>query len=106
MLDLDLIREHCRVDPEDVSDELLTSYHKAAISLFEHRTGRQLWFSEPPNEAPDNAVIVTEDIRAALLMLTDHFNTHKSVTTGANQKEVPLGVTYIMNLHRWFYESS
>lgn len=103
MLSLDLIREHCRVDAEDVSDPLLTSYHKAAIRLFENRTGRVLLFDEAESDK-SNAITVSEDIQAALLMLTDHFVNHKGVVSNGQIIAVPMGAQHIMDLHRWFYE--
>lgn len=103
MLSLDLIREHCRVDAEDVSDSLLTSYHKAAIRLFENRTGRVLLFDEAENNRL-NAIAVSEDIQAALLMLTDHFVNHKGIVSSPPVMSIPMGARHIMDLHRWFYE--
>lgn len=105
MLPLDLLREHCRAEEEDVSDRLLTSYHQAAIRLFENRTGRTLVFGEEliENIAP-NAVVVSDDIQVALLMLTDHFVNHKGVVSGDQLVTVPMGAKHIMDLHRWFYE--
>lgn len=102
MLSLDLIREHCRVDVEDVSDPLLTSYHKAAIRLFENRTGRVLLFDDTESDKP-NAIAVSEDIQAALLMLTDHFVNHKGVVSSTQVVTIPMGARHIMDLHRWFY---
>jgi len=104
MIELDLVREHCRVDPEDVSDMLLTSYRDAAIRLFEKRTGRVLFQGEIPADAPANAQRIEGDVLVALLMLVDHWVTHKGVSTDVQLMEVPMGARQVMDLHRWFYD--
>ncbi|GEM_PF-6701331 len=105
MIDHDLIREHCRADYlEDVSEKLLTSYCMAAVRFFEKKTNRKLYKDEIPENAPANALLIEGDVLVALLMLIDNWNDHKGVSTDVALVEVPMGVTRIMDLHRWFFD--
>ncbi|MFD4120351.1 head-tail connector protein [Alcaligenes faecalis] len=105
MISLDLVREHCRADPEDVSDALLTSYLNGAVSLFERRTGRRL-FPGPtlPDDAPANALLLNGDIQSAILLLVEHRNIYRGEATEGKAQEIPLGAQHIMNMCRWFYD--
>ncbi|MFC3336910.1 head-tail connector protein [Paracandidimonas soli] len=103
MISLDLIREHCRADPEDVSEGLLTSYRDAAVRLFERRTGRVL-VVDVSSGASANALKVEGDVLVALLMLIDHWVSHKGVATDVQLMEVPMGAKQVMDLYRSFFE--
>lgn len=102
-IDLSLLREHCRVDEDDVSDDLLTSYLNGAIRLFEHRTGRKLYQGTIPEGAPVHALLLDADIQDAIMMLVNHRNDHRGILTD-QANEVPMGAQMIMEMHRWFYD--
>ncbi|AVG40009.1 hypothetical protein MC81_11730 [Achromobacter insolitus] len=105
MLELSDIREHLRIEEEDVSDKLLTAYWEGAISLFEARTGRLL-FEGPdlPSDAPPNALLMNMDVLNALLMITAHRNENRGATSQVAEQIVPMGAQQIMEMHRWFYD--
>ncbi|UYY88110.1 head-tail connector protein [Alcaligenes sp. SMD-FA] len=105
MISLGLVREHCRADPEDVSDELLTSYLNGAIRLFERRTGRKLYPGpELPGDALVNALLLDADVQTAILLLVEHRNVYRGEATEGKPEEIPLGAQHVMNMCRWFYD--
>lgn len=105
MISLDLVREHCRADPEDVSDALLTSYLNGAIRLFERRTGRRLFSgSALPDDAPANALLLDADVLTAILLLVEYRNVHRSAAADVRPSEIPMGAQQTMALYRWFYD--
>lgn len=106
MLELDEIREHLRLDPEDTSDSLLGRYQGAAVRRFESRTGRQLFRSndELPDPAPANAVVLDDDIALALLLLIGHWEVNREATTDLNLAEIPLGFCALADPYRWWPE--
>jgi len=106
MLELDEIREHLRLDPEDTSDSLLNRYQGAAVRRFESRTGRQLFRSndELPDPAPANAVVLDDDIALALLLLIGHWEVNREATTDLNLAEIPLGFCALADPYRWWPE--
>lgn len=105
MLDLTEIREHLRIEEDDVSDKLLTTYWEGAVSLFEARTGRTLVEgSELPANSPSNALLITGDVRNALLMITAHRNENRGISSQVAEQIVPMGAQQIMEMHRWFYD--
>lgn len=104
MIPLDLVREHCRVDQEEVSDALLTSYLNGAIRLFEKKTGRKLYAEALPTGAPANALQMDEDIKAAILLLVEHRNVHRGAASEGRVAEIPMGASQCMDMHRWFYD--
>lgn len=105
MLELSEIREHLRIEEEDVSDRLLMTYWEGAISLFEARTGRTLVEgADLPSDAPSNALLISKDVQNALLMITAHRNENRSVSSQVTEQMVPMGAQQIMEMHRWFYD--
>lgn len=105
MISLGLVREHCRADPEDVSDELLTSYLNGAIRLFEQRTGRKLHAGpDLPSGAPANSLLLDGDVLNAILLLVEYRNAHRSAAADLRPSEIPMGAQQTMALHRWFYD--
>lgn len=105
MLELSEIREHLRIEEEDVSDKLLMAYWQGAISLFEARTGRLLYEGpDLPSDAPPNALIMNMDVLNALLMITAHRNENRGVTSQMAEQIVPMGAQQVMEMNRWFYD--
>lgn len=105
MLELNEIREHLRIEEEDVSDKLLRAYWEGAISLFEARTGRVLVEGpDLPSDAPTNALLMSKDVQNALLMITAHRNENRGVSSQVTAQIVPMGAQQIMEMHRWFYD--
>lgn len=105
MLELNEIREHLRIEEEDVSDKLLRTYWEGAIGLFEARTGRVLVEGlDLPSDAPTNALLMSKDVQNALLMITAHRNENRGVSSQVTEQLVPMGAQQIMEMHRWFYD--
>lgn len=103
MIELDLIREHLRIDTDEVSDALLTMYLNGAIRHFETRANRKLFADAIPGDAPDNALLIDEDIQVAILLLINHRNENRGVVSDVAVHEIPMGAKQTIDLHRWFY---
>ena len=106
MLELDEIREQLRIDPEDTSDGLLNRYQGAAVRRFEARTGRQLFRTKDvlPDPAPENAVVLDDDIALALLLLIGHWEVNREATTDLSLAEIPMGFHELADPYRWWPE--
>jgi len=92
-LDLDLVREQCRV-VDEVSDDLLQSYVDAALAHVEMHCDRALVEGDPmgPEEMG-----LTADVRQAVLLLVAHWATNReAVVTGTTSAAVELGVASLL----------
>jgi hypothetical protein len=106
MLELSEISEQLNIDAEDTSDLLLRRYLGAAVRRFEHKTGRKLFKEEAeiPTPAPDNALVVDDDIGLALLLLIGHWNVNREATTDLQLVATPQGFDELANPYRWWQE--
>lgn len=106
MLELNEIREQLNIDEEDTSDLLLKRYLGAAIRRFEFKTERKLFKSdgEVPSPAPENAVVLDDDIALALLLLIGHWNVNREATTDLQLAKTPQGFDELANPYRWWPE--
>ncbi len=77
MLELDIIKQHVRLEPDfEDDDTLLDTYSNAARRLVENRTGRKLYATaaEFPkdgdgNPTDENALVLDDDLVTAMLLL-------------------------------------
>lgn len=106
MIELDEIREKLKIDDEDVSDQLLLRLRGAALRWIENRTGRKLYpAGDPlPDDAPDNALVLDDDIALAALLLIGHWASNPSDTTEAKLAQIPNGACALVNPYRWFFD--
>ena len=106
MLELNELREQLNIDEEDTSDALLTRYMGAAVRRFEFKTERKLFKSaaDVPSPAPENAVVLDDDIALALLLLIGHWNINREATTDLQLAKTPQGFDELANPYRWWPE--
>ncbi|VVE28280.1 hypothetical protein PPN31114_03517 [Pandoraea pneumonica] len=87
------------------SDPHVELLAKAAQRKIENDTGRKLYPAEEklPEDAPESAMAVTEDVRVAMLMLIGHWYEHReAVGDGAQLYTVPLAYEALVGPYRWF----
>lgn len=80
---LDEIKLQCRIDGDE-EDSLLTVFLESAKSAIENYTNRKL-FAELPENAPDNALEISADLKVAILMFIAYLYENR---TGANESSI------------------
>lgn len=96
MLDLDIIKQQCRIE-QDESDEdaLLETYSNAARRYVENFTDRRLF--ETPEAADlsesEHPLLLDDDITVAMLMMINHWYVNReAVIVGSSPATLPLAV--------------
>ncbi|OZY61898.1 head-tail connector protein [Pseudomonas fragi] len=105
MLDLSLIKVHLRLDDDHTGeDTLLQAYGRAAWKLAQNKTGRLFIEAEAlPVGAAENALVLDDDVRLAMLLLVAHWYEHREAATeAAGMKALPLAVDALLGPYRWF----
>lgn len=102
---------HCRLAGEppadDADDHPIRMLAVAAQRFVENHTGRKLYPAGEalPDDVPEGALAVDDDLRLAILMLVAHWHEHReaavqsaSTTTSAT---VPLAFDALIGPYRW-----
>lgn len=104
MLDLEIIKQHCRIEPDESDeDALLETYSNAARRYVENYTDRALY--ETPEaavlSADKDALALDDDITTAMLLLVGHWYANREgVVIGAITAEVPMAVEALLQPYR------
>ncbi|OHV13006.1 head-tail connector protein [Kushneria phosphatilytica] len=104
MLELDIIKQQLRLEPEySDEDDLLTSYSNAARRHIERSTRRKIYETinaEGYAEDPD-ALLFGEDIQLAMLLLISHwYENREAAVPGVSISELPMGVEVLIHPYR------
>lgn len=106
MLDLEIIKQHCRVEQEDAEeDALLETYATAARRLIENKTRRRLYATqnEVPDDGDESALILDDDISTAMLLVIGHWYANReSVVVGTITSELPMAVDSLVKPYQHF----
>lgn len=104
MVDLDVVKQHCRIDPSFTDDDsLLSTYTDAAARYVETWTRRTLYeTTESPGYAEDeDSILLGADVKAAMLLLIGHWYANReSVAIGQTVAEVPFAVEALLQPYR------
>ncbi|ENM8055589.1 MULTISPECIES: head-tail connector protein [Klebsiella] len=104
MLDIGIVKEHCRVDSDFTGDDaLLNLYTGAAARYVETWTRRKLYESEEsPGYAEDaDSILPGGDVKAAMLLLIGHWYANReTVSVGQTVAEVPFAVEALLQPYR------
>lgn len=104
MLDLDLVKEHCRLEPDFCADDTLIGvYMGAAKKHVERSTRRTLYAraSDPGYDDDDDRLLLDDDIRTAMLLCIGHWYANReAATVGASAATVPLAVESLLQPYR------
>lgn len=104
MLDLDVVKEHCRIDPDFTDDDrLLTIYTGAAARYIETWTRRTLYESESSEGYAEDkdAILLTDDVKSAMLLLIGHwYSVREAVNIGNIPSEIPFTVEALLQPYR------
>lgn len=104
MIDLDVVKQHCRIDTDFTGDDaLLNVYIGAAERHVQKWTRRKLYETESSagySEDPDS-ILLTEDVKAAMLLLIGHWYANReTVVVGDAVAEVPFAVEALLQPYR------
>lgn len=112
MLELDIIKPHCRIELDFIEDDaLLDTYANAARRLIENQTGRTLYATavEIPKDVDGNitdehALLLDDDITTAMLLLIGHwYESREAVIVGTISSELPLAVDSLIMPYRHYH---
>lgn len=104
MLDLDTVKQHCRVEADFTEDDnLLGIYTGAAARYVETWTRRTLFETEtsPGYAETEDPILLGDDVKAAMLLLIGHWYEHReTVVVGQTVAEVPYAVEALLQPYR------
>jgi len=104
MIDLDVVKQHCRIDTDFTGDDaLLEIYTGAAARYVQKWTRRTLYETESGagyRDDPDS-ILLTEDVKAAMLLLIGHWYANReAVNIGNITTAVPFAVEALLQPYR------
>ncbi|HBU6573868.1 TPA: phage gp6-like head-tail connector protein [Citrobacter amalonaticus] len=104
MIDLDVVKQHCRIDSDFTGDDaLLNLYTGAAARHVQTWTRRTLYENEnSPGYAEDeDSILPDDDVKAAMLLLIGHWYANReTVSVGQTVAEVPFAVEALLQPYR------
>jgi uncharacterized phage protein (predicted DNA packaging) len=111
MLELDIIKQHVRLEPDETEDDaLLDTYATAAARLVESHTGRTLYAttSAVPKDGSGNvtdlhALVLDDDISTAMLLLIGHWYANRESVVQGTTSELPMGVKALIEPYRHYF---
>ncbi len=104
VLDLDVVKNHCRVEPEfTLDDSLFKIYIGSAKRYVETWTRRTLYLlnTDPGFDTDENRLLLDDDIRSAMLLLIGHWYANReAVNIGNITSSIPFAVESLLQPHR------
>lgn len=105
MLELDIIKQHVRLEPDfDEDDTLLDTYATAAHRYVENHAGRTLYATEGEVVDDEHALVLDDDLTTAMLLLIGHwYENREAVAMGTTATQVPMAVEALITPYRHFH---
>lgn len=104
IINLETVREHCRIDADDTSeDSLLTIYIGAAKRHIEKWTRRNLYETNADAgfDTDEDRLLLDDDIRLVVLLLVGHwYENREASVTGVSVSTLPLAVESLLQPYR------
>ncbi|HEJ8017757.1 TPA: phage gp6-like head-tail connector protein [Serratia marcescens] len=104
MLKLELVKDHCRLEPDfSADDTLIGVYIGAAKKHVEMYTRRTLYASEsdPGYDADEDHLLLEDDVRTAMLLLIGHWYANReTVNIGNITSELPFATQALLQPYR------
>ncbi|POY55735.1 hypothetical protein F018LOC_01672 [Pectobacterium versatile] len=102
MLDIDLVKHHCRIESGNDDDTLLNVYITTAERHVEKYTRRKLYENaDAKGYAEDDDHILLEDVQAAILLLIGHwYENRETVVIGQTAQAIPFTVESLLQPYR------
>ena len=104
MIDLDVVKQHCRIDTDFTGDDaLLNLYTGAAARYVQTWTRRTLYENEnsPGYTEDEDSILPGDDVKAAMLLLIGHWYANReAVNIGNITTEIPFAVEALLQPYR------
>lgn len=103
MIEISTVREHCRIDADDTSeDSILTIYIGAAKRHIEKWTRRNLYETNADAgfDTDEDRLLLDDDIRLVILLLVGHWYANREAVSDKNTSEMPLAVDALLQPYR------
>ncbi|MGQ7253974.1 head-tail connector protein [Vreelandella titanicae] len=112
MLELDIIKQHVRLEPDETEDDaLLDTYANSAVRYIENHTGRKLYATDEAvpkdtdgNVTDEHALVLDDDLVDAMLLLIAHrYANREAVVVGSISSELPMAVKDLIEPYRHYF---
>ncbi|MEX9802267.1 head-tail connector protein [Proteus terrae] len=105
MLSLELVKQHCNIDPDFTDDDkLLALYTNSAVKFVENYTRRTLYekeASEGEYQEDADHLLLTDDVSAAMLLLIGQwYENREGVISGRSFSTQPFAVEALLQPYR------
>lgn len=103
IINLETVREHCRIDADDTSeDSLLTIYIGAAKRHIEKWTRRNLYETNADAgfDTDDDRLLLDDDIRLVILLLVANWYANREAVSEQKTSEMPLAVDALLQPYK------
>ncbi|MEI7247978.1 head-tail connector protein [Pectobacterium carotovorum] len=103
MLDIDLVKQHCRVESGNDDDTLLNAYITAAERYVETYTRRKLYENAEAEgyAEDDDHLLPADDVQVAMLLLIGHwYENRETVVIGQTAQAIPFAVESLLQPYR------
>ncbi|MTI12636.1 head-tail connector protein [Sansalvadorimonas verongulae] len=97
-LTIEQIKQQCRIE-HDEEDSLLEFYGRAAESVVVKDLNRNVYTSAVPDD-DSTGIVISEDIKAAMLLMVAQLYENREVTSELTMKEVPMAYDYLLGSYR------
>ena len=99
-LTLEMIKRQCRIELDDSEeDESLTFYGKAAEAVVVNHLNQPLYVEAVP-ENESSGLVISDDIRMAMLLLVSDFYENRSHAPGSDPHKLPFVVQQLLAPYR------
>ncbi|EOI5718283.1 head-tail connector protein [Cronobacter dublinensis] len=101
ILSLEQIKAQLRLEPDYTDeDELLLLLGVAAEARTSNYLNRRLYATEVP-DTDEDGLVVSDDIRQAMLMLCSHLYENRSSTSDVEMTEMPQSFKWLVDAYRF-----
>ena len=104
MIDIDIVKNHCRIEPDfNDDDNLLAIYTNSAARYVEKWTRRTIYKAETDEgyAEDEDHLLLTDDVKSAMLLLIGHwYESREAVTLGQAVSTIPFAVEAILQPYR------
>lgn len=93
---LEEVKHQCRLELDDTSQDLLISlYMAAARRAIEKHTDMEL-LDDEPGEKTERQLVITDDLKAAGLLMVGHWFSNREAVSDVEKVEVPFAFRFLI----------